>query len=64
MNSILYIFTKLPRKLKVNFFVIIFLSIINAVFEVFGLGMLIPVFNTIRDFENFSIYLIQIFSLL
>lgn len=64
MNSLLYVFTKLPRKLKFNFFVIIFLSIINAVFEVFGIGMLIPIFNTIRDFENFSIYLIQNFSLL
>jgi hypothetical protein len=64
MTSLLYIFTKLPRKLKINFFVIIFLSIINATFEVFGIGMLIPIFNTIRDFENFLIYLIKNFSFL
>jgi len=62
MNSLTYIFSKLPINLKINFFVIILLSIINAIFEVFGIGMLIPIFNTIKDFDNFSIYLIENFS--
>ena len=62
MNSLTFIFSKLPINLKINFFVIILLSILNAMFEVFGIGMLIPIFNTIKDYDKFSIYLIENFS--
>lgn len=62
MNSLTFIFSKLPINLKINFFVIILLSILNATFEVFGIGMLIPIFNTIKDYDKFSIYLIENFS--
>ena len=64
MKPLVYIFTKLPLQLKTNFLVIIFLSFLNAIFEVFGIGMLIPVFNTIRDYENFLNFLTQNFIFL
>ena len=57
MESIKLIFQQAPAKLKLDFIYILFLSVTNSLLEVFGFAMLIPIFNIIKDFDNFSIYL-------
>jgi hypothetical protein len=64
MESIKLIFQQAPAKLKLDFLCILFLSITNSLLEVFGFGMLIPIFNIVKDFDNFSIYLNENFHYL
>lgn len=64
MESIKLIFQQAPAKLKLDFIYILFLSVTNSLLEVFGFGMLIPIFNIVKDFDNFSIYLNENFSYL
>jgi len=64
MESIKLIFQQAPAKLKLDFIYILFLSITNSLLEVFGFGMLIPIFNIVKDFDNFSTYLNENFHYL
>lgn len=61
MNAFKIIFQQLPTKLKLDFLVMLFLSFTNSFLEIFGLGMLIPIFNIITNFDNFLIFLNKYF---
>ena len=61
MNAVKIIFQQSPTKLKLDFLVILFLSITNSFLEIFGLGMLIPIFNIITNFDNFLVFLNKYF---
>ena len=64
MNVITFIIKQFPLNLKLNLFLILFLSLTNSVLEVIGIGMLIPIFKIVENFDNFSIYLVENFHLL
>ena len=64
MNKIKFIFRQFPLKLKLNLFFILFLSLTNSILEVVGIGMLIPIFNIVQNFDVFSIYLVKNFYFL
>jgi len=64
MNVITFIIKQFPLNLKLNLFLILFLSLTNSILEVIGIGMLIPIFKIVENFDNFSIYLAENFHLL
>lgn len=64
MNAIKFIIKQFPLNLKLNLFLILFLSLTNSLLEVIGIGMLIPIFKIVQNFDGFSIYLVQNFGLL
>jgi len=57
MHVLKIIFQQSSSKLKLDFLVILLLSLSNSFLEVFGIGMLIPIFNIMTNFENFLIFL-------
>lgn len=64
MNEISFIIKYLPTKLRLNLFLVLFLSLANSILEVVGIGMLIPLFEIVRNFDNFSSYLVSNFNFL
>jgi ABC-type multidrug transport system fused ATPase/permease subunit len=64
MNAITFIIKQFPLNLKLNLFLILFLSLTNSILEVIGIGMLIPIFKIVQNFDNFSIYLVNNFHFL
>ena len=64
MNEIYFIIKYLPTKLRLNLFLVLFLSLANSILEVVGIGMLIPLFEIVRNFDNFSSYLVNNFNFL
>ena len=57
MKTLQIIYQRSSNKLKLDFFIILFLSITNSSLEVFGLGILVPIFSIINDFENFKAFI-------
>lgn len=64
MNAIKFIISQFPSNLKLNLFFILFLSLTNSILEVVGIGMLIPIFKIVQNFDVFSIYLVENFYFL
>ena len=56
--------TILPKKYFFKFFFLLFILIINSLFEILGLSLLIPVFDIIKSEDNFFINYINKFYII
>ena len=60
MKYIKKIFSILTKKNKIDFMLIVFFSIFKTIFEIIGIGLLIPIFSIISNSEkkksNFKLF--------
>ena len=57
MISLSKLFSILSKRQKINFFCLIFLSIINIFFEIISISLLVPLLSTLTEDKSFFINL-------